>query len=343
MKIIQLARKVYNYSKIYYFKIFKVEQEFKVPFLRKLKMNFLGFTSDQYIRYNLKEDYIGDYISEFERWKSRTVNGRYNLVLDDKIIFQEVFMKYVDIPKNIAWVRNGKVYDLKGSCIQDNEIIDILEKHEKVYIKPVYGSGGGRGVHLIRKLKDNIYMDDRIIKIEDIKNLNDYIVVEFVEQHRYSREIFDKSTNTIRLITTMDSSENVVNILHAVHRIGVKTSIPVDNCRRGALAAKVDINTGILGGAKTYFDTRVYDYHPDTKKSIKGVKVPHWDHIKTKIIEVAKKFPYIPFMAWDIVITENSFSVIEINASTGLDLLQIWEGERNNLLGDFYREHNIIK
>ncbi len=48
-------------------------------------------------------------------------------------------------------------------------------------------------------------------------------------------------------------------------------------------------------------------------------------------------------MAWDIVITEDSFSVIEINASTGIDLIQLWGGEKNKELGRFYKKHNIFR
>ena len=76
---------------------------------------------------------------------------------------------------------------------------------------------------------------------------------------------------------------------------------------------------------------------------IEGQKVPKWEELKEMCISVASKFSYIPYMAWDIVITENGFKVIEINASTDLTLVQMWDGKRNSELGKFFKTEKIIK
>lgn len=48
-------------------------------------------------------------------------------------------------------------------------------------------------------------------------------------------------------------------------------------------------------------------------------------------------------MSWDIVPTEDDFYVLEINASTGLTLIQIFSPQRYTKLGEFFRKNGIVK
>lgn len=331
--------------KIMYSEIICAERFYKVPFFTRLKMNLNGFTADQYIRYKLKENDIREYISEFERWKSRRINGRYNIVLDDKLLFPEVFGSYVPIPSNLAWIKNGVFYSLSGGYLTNDELLAILAARKKLVIKPVYAQGSGRGVYILKAVgKKYLLNDERIDDVIDrLSNLDNYVVVEFIQQHQYADKLFRHSTNTIRLITTINKQTGRAIITNSVHRIGVEASIPVDNGKKGALVAEIDIVTGIMGQAKTFYDLTCYSVHPETNAPIKGVKIPFWAEVKEQLVSVAERFPYIPFMAWDVVITDEGFYVIEINTSSGVNLFQMWRGERNRNLGDFYREHNIIR
>ena len=60
-------------------------------------------------------------------------------------------------------------------------------------------------------------------------------------------------------------------------------------------------------------------------------------------IELADKLPYMHFIAWDILITEEGHCIIEANTSSGVNIIQLWGGQRNKELGDFYRYHKVIK
>lgn len=338
-----------KYEEFYIFrkKIWGAENFYKIPFFKRIIMSINGFTANQYVRYELYKNDKSEYISEMERWKTRKINRRYNITMDDKLIFQEVFGKYVNTPRNFGWINDKKIFDLTGKCISEDDFLSLLIKQKKIVIKPTYGTGGGRGVHIVEKLDNGIYIDKKLIDNDELCNriysLDDYIICEFINQHQYASDIFDKTTNTIRLITIINSNDGTARITNALHRIGVESSIPVDNVLQGGLVAKIDLKTGVIGKAKSYYTTSEFSNHPESKAKIEGVQVPFWDTVKKKIIEVAENFPYIYFMAWDIVITEDSFSVIEINASTGIDLIQLWGGEKNKELGRFYKKHNIFR
>ena len=49
------------------------------------------------------------------------------------------------------------------------------------------------------------------------------------------------------------------------------------------------------------------------------------------------------FIAWDLLITEEGISVIEANTSSGVNIIQLWGGQKKGELGDFFRYHNVIK
>ncbi len=53
--------------------------------------------------------------------------------------------------------------------------------------------------------------------------------------------------------------------------------------------------------------------HPDTGVEITGTKLPHWEYVTSKLLEVCREMAYIPYVGWDIVITERGFTVIEGN------------------------------
>ena len=81
-----------------------------------------GFSSDFFKMYDLNKENIDDYISEYSRYLSREINGRYKIVLDDKIIFTEVFGKYVNVPKIIMY-NIGNIYSNEGKKINKDEVI----------------------------------------------------------------------------------------------------------------------------------------------------------------------------------------------------------------------------
>ncbi len=165
-----------------------------------------------------------------------------------------------------------------------------------------------------------------------------------MKQHQYSDDIYDKTVNTIRLITLRDIHTHQFKIFFAVQRIGTSATIPVDNGSRGGLVAKIDLDTGILSEARCLHNRNVYKVHPDSGASIEGAQIPNWEKIKKQMLELANKMPYMHFIAWDILIMEDGeICIIEANTSSGVNIIQLWGGQRNGELGDFYRYHGVIK
>ncbi len=318
----------------YYYHVLKAKNNFKIPSTKVIKMKLKGFTPDEYVLYNLQKNNIKNYISEKERWYTRRINERYSIILDDKLIFYEVFKKYFKIPKNIFYIKENMIIDLNGNVIKSQMLKEIIKKYKALFLKPIIG-GGGIGIFKV-SFNNNYKLNDKNIKFNDLYNFilkhDGFVATLAIKQKGYANKIYPKSVNTIRIITFYDSNTATVNILEALHRFGTSKTKIVDNASSGGIFAKIDIQTGELSEARDYKND-CFVKHPDTKHLIKGVIIPNWNKIKIKCIKVAKMFPYIPYMAWDIVINSNEFEVIEINASTDLTLFQMFEGKRFTMLG----------
>jgi hypothetical protein len=194
-------------------------------------MNLCGFTADQYARFDLKNNTINDYISEIERWETRGINRRYNIIFDDKLLFYELFHKYINIPTNYAWIDKGHIFDFQGDVYSDESFLNLLKVKKRLILKPVIAGGSGKGVSLLSY--DGYTYEKDFNNISEfeltdfVRGCDDFLVSEFVNQHEYSKKIFDKSVNTIRVITVYENNKST--LIDAVHRFGVNECIPVDN------------------------------------------------------------------------------------------------------------------
>ena len=110
-----------------------------------------------------------------------------------------------------------------------------------------------------------------------------------------------------------------------------------------ALPIYIDLETGVLSEARCLHNRNVYKVHPDSGAPIEGVQVPGWQKLKEDMLVLADKLPYMHFIAWDILITEEGHCIIEANTSSGVNIIQLWGGQRHKELGDFYRYHGVIK
>ena len=347
-ELLRTIIKKLKHCKIWLHTVFLEHHNKKLSFYHKLRAIRYGFANDYYYMYHLEKNNPKEYISEYSRMISRDIiNGKYKSVFDNKLIFEKVFGKDLSIPKTVMII-DKEIYDYDGNIISYNDI-DKLLIDNKYIIKPCCDTGGGTGIKLLEKRSNNLFvLSEKEMTSKELYNefqtkYKGYILVEFIKQHPYSEKINPTSVNTIRIVTLKDPKTKEIIIPFAVHRFGSKKSNVVDNASSGVYVTNIDVESGTLLETKSYLDTTTLDKHPDSNVLIKGTVIPHFDTIKKDILNIAKKYPYLPFIAWDIVVTEESFSVIEINASTGLGLFQIFGPINNSKLAELYREYKIIK
>ncbi len=325
--------------------VLKSENLYNVNMFCRLKANSRGFTANQYMIYELNKNNYKDYISEYERWKMREINGPYKFIFDNKIVSHDFFKQYLNVAENLGWVKRGYVYNLSGGISSKQETIDLLKRQGRTILKPNHG-GGGKDVYLIA-YEEGFLLNKRSIDEDSLYKFiiskNDFLLNKYIIQHSYASSVFDQTVNTIRVVTIFDYEAGFSKIVAAIHRFGTFATVPVDNVSSGGLVSLITIETGELSEAKSTISLDSYHEHPDSHQQIKGVIIPRWNDVLNQIKKVSDMIPFAKLIAWDIVITEKGFSVIETNASTGVNIFQLWGGQKNSELGLYLKKHGIIK
>lgn len=348
MKVIKKAlfkiKRFFWLSAVFVIRIVLAKRNFKVPVLKGIYFNiFGGFTSDQVALYNLNKKNKKDYLSEFDWYKSRRINYPNANMLNDKLVCVNMIKDFVNVPKTLFFKKNNRIFtDNKEISLE--EAINVLKKEKSAFFKPI-SVGKGIGIFRIDYKNKKFYLDfkelseDKMINI--LREKEEYFLSTRIKQAKYLDEIYDKTSNTIRIITVRDNDK--VDVLLAVQRLGTKETIPVDNGSRGGIVSYVDMKSGTLSMAKSLHNKKTYKHHPDSGNPIEGVVIPNWKKIKSEMISVAEKLPQFKFIAWDILPTDNGIFVIEANNSSGVNIIQVFGGQRNKELGKVYKKHKIIK
>ncbi|MEY7851003.1 sugar-transfer associated ATP-grasp domain-containing protein [Natrarchaeobius sp. A-rgal3] len=210
-------------------------------------------------------------------------------------------------------------------------VVERLEEDEWLVLKWVRG-GGGNNVLLCRRTEDGYLVNgDRYADAEFrsmVSNLDEYIVCEYVEQGPFAAELYPETPNTVRIVTMYDETAGEPFVAAAIHRMGTGDSGPLDNFSQGGLSAQIDRETGQLSaGAKLPVDGEVgwYARHPDTGTPIADAQIPGWRRIRERVLEIADGCSFVPYVGWDVVVTddEGSFTVLEANSYPGLKSIQV--------------------
>jgi hypothetical protein len=305
-----------------------------------------GFIADQYALYDLRKNPKSDYLSEFDWYRSRWINEPFDAMLNNKIVCNEILQHHITVPR-ILYIKNKGRLVAHGDTTPVRALADILpvlQEVGSVFMKPL-GAGKGRGVRRLDAEGDGFRIDrvpasgDQLVRLLEAED--GWFLSETIEQHADLAALHEHTTNTIRLIT-MRMPDGTAKIFFAVLRMGTAATIPVDNGSRGGLVARIDLETGELSEARTLWSRDVFTSHPDSGAPIQGAHVPQWDEVMRQVRIAVDAVPYLQFIAWDILVSEDGPCVIEANTSSGVNIIQVWGPQRNGELGDFYRSHGVI-
>ncbi|NKE34977.1 hypothetical protein GWG54_03925 [Natronococcus sp. JC468] len=347
---------------------------------RRLALWRRGFLSRAGVIYDFERYDPAAFVSDYQRYVgTKTINGTWSIALSNKLFFDWLMRSSPDHRMVVhGLVRSGTFHeiddagdpsppaigggesaaleatvDARTSAVADagERVADRLDADGKLVLKWVRG-GGGNNVLLCSRTDDGYEINgepyDREALIARIDDLEDYLVCEHVEQGPYAAELYPETPNTIRALTMYDEDREEAFIAAAVQRIGTDASGSMDNFSQGGLSARIDLETGEFGRAAQLPQgsgrLEWHVRHPETGAQIEGARVPAWETIREDILELASSLPTIPYVGWDLVVTddEGSFKVIEANSYPGLKAMQVHEP----LLTDdrvrrFYERHGV--
>lgn len=325
----------------------------RVPLSKKLRLWSRGFVSQDWVLYDLEGKDLGDYVSDYARFvHTPKINGRFAAALDNKIVFSRLIASLgAKVPKYFCVISEGRFVPV-GTLYRMTDVdsvLEVLEKEGRLVLKP-FGGGSGVAVWLLRATDGKLYLNEKEVTRDEIARVlttaNDGVISEFLQQHRYSSEIYPNTTNSMRVQTMWDYDRQVPFVSIAAHRFGSDSTIPVDNWSQGGYICEVDVETGILGKAAPYPHSgpmQWLSHHPVTGAPIENVEVPHWEYVKSGVLDLARRMPFMPYIGWDVVVTEEGFAVTEGNSFTDVHGLQIFRPFLTDArVRRFYEAHRVL-
>jgi hypothetical protein len=93
---------------------------------------------------------------------------------------------------------------------------------------------------------------------------------------------------------------------------------------RNVLLANVDVRSGIMGpGVFRNIKLPEFTHHPDTGFPIQGRPLPNWSGMVELALGAHRTCPWMPFVGWDVVDSDQGLILLEANANWGGDSAQL--------------------
>lgn len=309
--------------------------DFKSPIqvffdLRRLSSYWHAFP-DSYFRFGMFVKDFGD----MERMKSFVpqgayarfcgdgANSKYNILIDDKILFHDIMSHYgLPVPTRFFVFRNGEFREGQRQ-LTDDAVDSILQSinDEQIFVKRFTG-GAASGVSIFSKKSNggyvNMYGEDVSAKMIRLRYAGqDFIFEKLIRQEQDLSQFNPDTVNTIRVLTYNNQ------IISASVRFGGKNNY-VDNTAKGGIAVDLDLETGILGAyGQREYDLTKYFEHPDTHVRFADVKVHQWLEVRAIVEKTIHFLPYYKSVGFDVATTDNGPVIIEINTGSGVYLSQM--------------------
>ena len=238
-------------------------------------------------------------VSETERWSFRfCANDFTNDVYADKAS---------------AYLKLKPLYKRDAVVIETNKdkekFLEFVKDKTEVVQKNV-SSSRGKGVKLV---KLDTYPGGKDTYFNDLLKTGKTLLEEVIVQHPDMKSFNPDSVNTVRLSTFYTKSGVIAP--YGFFRTGRKGSF-IDNCATGGVFATIDTKKGIVCSDSCDELGNRYSVHPDSKKALKGFKLPEWDKAVQLCKQAALLTPDIKYLSWDLAYSEkHGWEIVEVNTS----------------------------
>lgn len=180
-------------------------------------------------------------------------------------------------------------------------------------VKPVDQSGGANVEKIVIDPQTNI---DKLYEV--LKSTKQYLVEDYVKQHKEMNRLCKASVNTLRIVTVRKEGHTTV-MLRAI-RIGNGIR-DVDNFHSGGMYTLFS-DKGVITKPAMDREGKLFTVHPTSKVPITGFQIPYYQEAIQMALKASEKIPQVGLVGWDIAITDKGPVLIEGNELPGYDIYQ---------------------
>lgn len=218
-----------------------------------------------------------------------------------------------NIAHSILKNMNGYYY-FEGQPVSEEEAIARSQNLKRVIIKPARESQG-HGVQIFSAQDGVTDLDGKTVAQLFKEYKKDFLVQEWVKQHKDMAALNPTSVNTMRILSYRSGME--VLIIYSVVRIGRNGAV-VDNQCAGGISTTIS-KEGKLGKEAFGGYSKDNILATDTGVVLDGYQLPSYDKVIEMVKRLHLKLPYFNLVGWDMAVQEDGEPVlIEFNTNPGL-------------------------
>ena len=176
----------------------ELKSPMRVPLGRKVWAWRRGFLSRSAVRFGLTDGNRHLYVSDWARYvKTPTINGRFGVALDNKIIFSRILASYgCAVPEYYCLIREGRMLQVgsRYRMRRPSDVVNACLSGGDFVLKP-YTGGGGLSVAALSSRDGKLLVNweersrDEVTAL--ISGITDGVVSQFVHQHDIQFNIID--------------------------------------------------------------------------------------------------------------------------------------------------------
>ncbi len=214
-------------------------------------------------------------------------------------------------------------------------VFSIVEKLGRVVVKRLGGSGGeGFSRVELGERTGSLVVNGIEIAADDyystlISSGSEFVMTEEVRQcHKY-QQAWPDVCHCIRIQTASTPSGSRI-LFNFVRFGGAGQDWCTGHTLGGSVFGEVD-SRGSIEAVYRFEDgaVRRYSEHPDTGVRITG-KVPNWNLICEKCLEMHEYLSDLDYLGWDIAATDEGFTILEVNSLSAISPVQFFHPIRRD-------------
>lgn len=275
-----------------------------------------GFYRSRAALYDLAENDLNAYLSDYQALRLQSVNQKYQTVLSDRVLCGHVLANYVEVDKSVCIVsKNGAQWLEPPWWTTKTPVPSVVQVHS---ITPD-NHARYRKINLTEKSGSLVSQQTFINQlIEEAQEHSEALIISTTpEQHSWLTTVSPHGYHLLHVLLVREP-EGLPEIAAASLTVGTQatpSNIPA-RVEDGALSASINPQTGLITACRALTERGVietYLQHPDTGQTLIGEHLPNWAAIRKALLRFFDESSYLHVCSLSFVVTETGISFFGTN------------------------------
>ncbi|KWW31926.1 MAG: hypothetical protein AUK63_22 [bacterium P3] len=276
--------------------------------------------------YGITKENCNRFLSDYDFYNLENyLNKKFVFWFDHKLSTYYILHPFIDsMPIHHYYVKQGAYLPIDRRFIKEGYRHKSEDVIELIKTRPLIAKAckGGHGEGLYKLVYENgeFQVNNQPADVSEVRkvlgSLDDYIITDFIAPHDDLVRIVGEDNYAVVRLTIFYDQQDGPQLTSARVRLG---------CNQAGFRTDYD---GTIYSGLTFKEGRTfgswirrgefqYDEihkHPDTGVDLDGIVIPNWDKLMELISDISKYIPMTPQLDIDVIPTNESFSVLEINS-----------------------------